>query len=133
MRKSIILLLGLFLMVGIMMVPVSSIIAKSEKENVSSESEVEELTGEIVSISLESLSLVLRYIGDEELQILRTTSVYCNDTTEIKKGENTINFSDLKAGDNVAIRFAREDGWKKVAKTVIVKSETESSETESEE
>lgn len=131
MRKSNVLLLGLFLMFGITMVPVSSVIAQSEEENVPQE--VEELTGEIVSISLESLSLVLRYIGDEELQTLRTTTVYCSDTTGIKKGEDTINFSDLKAGDGVTISFVKEDDWKKVAQTVIVKSETESSQTESEE
>ncbi|MBU4252941.1 MAG: hypothetical protein KJ647_08185 [Candidatus Omnitrophica bacterium] len=125
MKKGFLLLLAVSLFLGMTTVNVPASFAQEEEEAVVQDAE--KATGEIVSISSERLSMVVKYLVDEELQSYRTGTFYFSDTTEIKKGDDVMKFTDLKVGDTVTLSYSKE-GWKKVVASATVKSETESKE-----
>lgn len=125
MKKGFLLLLAVSLFVGMAMVNVPATFAQ-EEEGVVTQG-VEEVTGEIVSISTQRLSMVVKYIVDKELQNYQTFTFYFSDTAEIKKGDEVLKFADLKVGDTVTLSYLKE-GWKRVVSSATVKSKTEAEE-----
>ena len=121
MKKGFLLLLTVSLSLGIAMVNVPAIFAQEEEASVVQNEE--QATGEIISVSSEYLSAVVKYIVNEELQSYRTSTFYFTNATEIKNGDKTLKFADLKAGDKIALHYAQEDGWKKAVVSAIVTTE----------
>lgn len=111
MKKGFLLLVAILLFLEITMVNVPVSFAQEE----AIVQDVEEVTGEVVSINLEHLSVVVKYVADEE----QTETFYISDTTEIKKGDEALKLADLKAGDKVTLSYTQDNDFKKVV-TVIV-------------
>lgn len=115
------LMLGLVFAMGMSLVVIPGVMAQTATED-AVVSGAEELTGEIVSLNTEKTSLTLKYSEEGVEGNAKTSSFYFNESTVIKSADSPIGFSDLKVGDKITINFVREDGWKKVAKTVAVKT-----------
>lgn len=118
MKKGLFLLLAVSVFLGMVMVNVPAIFAQEEEEVVAKVAE--EVTGEIVSIGSEQLSMLVKYLVDEKSQSYRTGTFYFSATTEIKKGEEVIKFTDLKAGDTVILSYTTVDDWKKMVASATV-------------
>ncbi|MFH1422590.1 MAG: hypothetical protein ABIH42_07765 [Planctomycetota bacterium] len=126
MDKKLKLLLMVSLLIGMAMVTVPSLFAQ-EKEEVSyqgAEAATDVATGEIVSISTQNLSMIVKYLVDEELQDYRTATFYFDDTARIEKGNEAIKFDDLKVGDTLTMRYTKQYGWKRVVTSATVESKT---------
>lgn len=119
-RGILLLLVAVSLLLGMAALNVPAVFAQDE--GAAAVQNTENVTGEIISISSESLTMIVKYLVDEELQSYRTATFYFNDTTMIKKNDGVINFADLKAGDTITLSYIKEDGWKKVVISAAVKS-----------
>lgn len=126
MKKGLLLVLAVSLFLGTAVVNVSTVSA----QEAAAVPEAEEATGEIVSISSERLSMIVKYLVDEELQSYRTATFYFTDTTKILKDDIIVNFTDLKVGDTVTLNYTKEDGWKKMVTSAAVKTAAETTEAE---
>ena len=81
---------------------------------------VEEVSGEVVSFDAENSILVLKYVVDAELNIEKEENFDVSNTTDVKKGEAAIAFSDIQAGDMATVTcIVDADGNKKVASVMI--------------
>lgn len=118
MKKGLFLLLAVSVFLGMAMVNVPACFAQENEEVVAKAAE--EVTGEIVSIGTEQLSMLVKYIIDEKSQSYRTGTFYFSATTEIKKGDEVIKFTDLKAGDTITLSYTTADDWKKIVASATV-------------
>ncbi|MFA5261431.1 MAG: hypothetical protein WC450_09405 [Candidatus Omnitrophota bacterium] len=120
MKKTYGLILGLFLIFGLIVAPVMA-----QEETIAVVAETETVTGEVVSISTEGSSLILKYVVDEETGRQMTTTLNFNDETEITSAGAAIGFSDLKVGDTITVSFVKTDDMTRVVKTASVQEVTE--------
>ena len=87
---------------------------------------VEEVSGEVVSFDAENSILVLKYVVDPEMNIQKEESFDVSGTTDIKKGEAAIAFSDIKAGDKATVKCVVDaDGNKTVAGVMVEEAAAE--------
>ncbi|MGA1826196.1 MAG: hypothetical protein ACMUIP_16190 [bacterium] len=134
MKRGLSLLLAIYLFLGIGKVCMTAALA-NEKEKVAEQEEKEETdeivtiseaTGEIITISSDRSSMVVRYLVDKRLLRYQTGTFYFSDTTEIKKGDKVIEAIDLESRDTVTLSYTKGDVLKKVI--VAVKSTTKTEE-----
>ena len=88
--------------------------------------QIEEVSGEVVSFDAENSNLVLKYVVDAEMNIEKEESFDVSATTDIKKGEAVIAFSDIQAGDMATVKCVIDaDGNKTVASVTVQESVVE--------
>ncbi|HOY09837.1 MAG TPA: hypothetical protein PLB05_07155 [Candidatus Omnitrophota bacterium] len=120
MKKTCVFLLGLLLISGL----VTPVMAQFE-ETTEVAVEAETVTGQIVSVSEEGGSLILKYIVDEETGRQMTVTLNFNEESEITLDGVAVSFSDLKVGDTITASFVKESDATRVVTTASVQAVAE--------
>lgn len=120
MKKTCVFLLGLLLISGL----VTPVMAQFE-ETTEVAVEAETVTGQIVSVSEEGGSLILKYIVDEETGRQMTVTLNFNEESEITQDGVAVSFSDLKVGDTITASFVKESDATRVVTTASVQAVAE--------
>ncbi|MBU0469777.1 MAG: hypothetical protein KKF78_06255 [Candidatus Omnitrophica bacterium] len=89
------------------------------------EEAIEEIVGEIISIDSERSSIRVKYLINEEAQEYKTSNFSLNETSTIEKDDQVITLADLKEGNSVVIKYAMEEGWRRIVNSIIVENTVE--------
>jgi hypothetical protein len=91
------------------------------------ESQLGEVSGEIVSVNTHDSSLIIKQIEDETSQSYSTQTFSVEKSASISKGNSVMILSNLKAGDKVTIAYTTTSEGVKVARTITVMEEDDNS------
>lgn len=84
------------------------------------DSQLKEISGEIVSVNSQDSILVLKQIEDQTSQTYSTETLAVEKSASISKGNQVMILSDLKAGDKVTVAYAITSEGTKVVRTITV-------------
>jgi hypothetical protein len=87
-----------------------------------------EVSGEIVSVNSHDSTLIIKQIQDEMSQSYETLTFTVEKSASISKGDSVMILSNLKVGDNVTVAYATTSEGTKVARTITVMEDDDSSE-----
>jgi hypothetical protein len=86
------------------------------------EEKVTSVSGEVVSVDLVKSEVVVKQLTDAVASTYENTTFKVAPETKITKGDATLKFSDLKAGDKVTVKYTTDVLGKQKVESIAVET-----------